>query len=92
MHESFVDFDNKSHKYSFSVGEVDDPQEFLSDEDVPSEPMQEFTRLTWLNTTGTLGRAALKVKSHKCFPAVKISKTVQSLFSLCSWIEDITKC
>ena len=33
--ESFVDFKIKSYEYSFSDGEVDEPQEFLSDEDVP---------------------------------------------------------
>ena len=93
MHESFVDFNNKSYEYSFSDGEVDDPQEFLSDEDVPSEPAQECARLAWLNTTENLGRAALKVKSQSfVHAAVQFSKTVQSLFSFCSWVEDITKC
>ena len=39
-----------------------------------------------------LGRAALKVQSYKCVPAVRFLKSVQRLFSLCDWINDATKC
>ena len=62
VHDNFVDFNNQSYEYSYSDGEVDDPQEFPSDDEVPSEPVRECTRLMRLNTTGTLGRGALKVK------------------------------
>ena len=71
-----------SYECSFSDGEVDDPQEFMSDEDVPSEPAQECIRLTWLNTTGTLGRAALKVKSQKMLSCCAIFKNCSELILL----------
>ena len=39
MRDSFVDFSDKSYEYSYSDGEVDNPQAFPSDE-VRSEPAQ----------------------------------------------------
>ena len=40
VHDSFVDFSDKSYEYSYSDGEVDNPQAFPSDE-VRSEPEQD---------------------------------------------------
>ena len=83
----------KSYEYSYSDGEVDEAQGYPSDDEVPSEPVRECKRLSRLNTTGTLGRAALKVQSYKCVPAVRFfKKSIQSLFSVCHWINDATKC
>ena len=43
--DSFVDF---SYGYSYSDGEVDDPQEFPSDDEVRSEPAQDSCGSTLL--------------------------------------------
>ena len=71
VRDKFVDFDEKSYEYSYSDGEVDEAQGYPSEDEVPSEPVRECKRLSRLNTTGTLGRAALKVQSYKCVPAVR---------------------
>ena len=39
-----------------------------------------------------LDRAALKVQSYKCVPAVHYFKLIQSLLTLCDCIDDATKC
>ena len=48
MCDSFVDFNDKSYGYSYSDGEVDDPQEFPSDDEVRSEPAQDSCGSTLL--------------------------------------------
>ena len=70
----------KSYEYSYSDGEVDEAQGYPSDDEVPSEPVRECKRLSRLNTTGTLGRAALKVQSYKCVPAVHFLNRFKAYF------------
>ena len=85
-----MDHDENLHEYSFSEdGEIDDHEEYCSDGE-PPEPAEESNLPTRLNTTGTIGRAAIKVHAQPSLIFLHFSKTVQNLFNLCTWLEIVT--
>ena len=73
---NFVDFSDKSYEYSYSDGEVDNPQAFPSDE-VRSEPEQDSCGSILLEPCAS----SIEGKSQ-CVPALRFLKTISVLILL----------